>query len=174
MESGRPGSSSLRILWEFNFIFPRSGVNSSWKWVLYYQKRKAYGAMKWFLWKPDLVALYTDRRIAFWFLNPQNKEQCMSAVQIIIQCGISPWDPFTLIAYPFWCKECVKYGVLEHLMIIVPFKETNLNQLATACWRALHRGDLQSHPHLPTPIPNFSWKLKSSWGTPHYAMPIID
>lgn len=173
-ESGRTGSYYLRILWEFNFIFPRSGVNSSWSWVLYYQKCKAYVAMKWYLWKPDLVALYADGKIAFQFLNPQNKEQWMSAVQIIIQHVISPWDTFTLLSSPFSCKDCVKHGVLARLMIIMPCKGTSLNQLGTACWRALRRGDLQSHPHLPTTNLYFSWKLKlrNSWGTLHYAMPI--
>lgn len=122
----RPQFSYLHILWEFNFIFPRSGVNSSWICFLYYQKCKSYGAMNSGLWKPDLVALYADSKVAFQFLNPKSKEQWMCAVQIIIQHGILPWDPFTLIAYPFWCKECVKYSVLAHLLIIVPCKETKL------------------------------------------------
>lgn len=37
--------------------------------------------------------------------------------------------------------------VLAHLMIIVPFKETNLNQLATACLRALRREETSKVTH---------------------------
>lgn len=84
--------ADMYILWEFDFLFLKSGVNSSWSWVLYYQKYKSYGAVKWHLWKPDLVALYADSKIAFRFPNPQSKEQWMSAVQIIIQHGVSPSD----------------------------------------------------------------------------------